>query len=159
MNNSVENPTIVDILIILANKNKGILKYLEGSEPDIKVAAEMIKSMYDKNIRLEIRYSGAGDSGEMFELENLWYGGNGLYNWKTVDTPLEERLKPLTKEQITEFETLDYWNLSDFINYDWYNNDGGGGSIYFDLHRLSIEVDGYYREYQDIDAQQEEIEL
>ena len=35
------------------------------------------------------------------------------------------------------------WMLSKHVNFDWYNNDGGGGDIVWDIHNDKVTINGY----------------
>jgi hypothetical protein len=40
-------------------------------------------------------------------------------------------------------ENFMYEILSTKYDYDWYNNDGGSGTVYFDINTLEYDVHGY----------------
>ena len=91
-----------------------------------KLAPEYIKNGYTV---IHIGYSGCGDSGEV----------NDVY----ADTNSDDN-----KIHIFNYKDNEYEEMSeiayDILTYDWYNNEGGGGSITIDLFHKEVEVDGYY---------------
>lgn len=44
-----------------------------------------------------------------------------------------------------------------FVTFDWYNNDGGGGDITWDIVADEIIINGYYNETVRTDAMTEEV--
>ena len=80
--------------------------------------------------RLAAEYSGSGDSGGIDSV----YGNNS----ETDYIPLED-----FHDRV---ENLMYEILSTRYDYDWYNNDGGNGVIYFDINTLEYDVKGYVLE-------------
>jgi hypothetical protein len=84
---------------------------------------------------VEIRYDGGGDSGQVEDVE--FYGPNGY-----------------TTEPSDKFEgdlqDLAYHILEQHYDYDWYNNDGGYGTITIELiDEPVILIDGYVRALED----------
>jgi hypothetical protein len=84
---------------------------------------------------VEIKYDGGGDSGQVEDVE--FYGPNGY-----------------TTEPSDKFEgdlqDLAYHILEQHYDYDWYNNDGGYGTISIELiDEPVILIDGYVRSVED----------
>lgn len=72
---------------------------------------------------IELSFSGSGDSG----------------NWDDQhENPLVQHLFNFLMEKK--------------VNWDWYNNDGGGGSITWDIKENVIEISGYWNETVSTDA-------
>ena len=93
-----------------------------------KLAPEYIKNGYTV---IHIYYSGCGDSGEVTEV---------YAHTNNKDTPGETHSFNYKDNEYEEMSEIAY----DILTYDWYNNDGGGGSIIIDLFHKEVEVDGYY---------------
>jgi hypothetical protein len=85
---------------------------------------------------VEIRYDGGGDSGQVDDVE--FFGDN------LDGADLNDRFEG-------DLQDLAYSILQDHYNYDWYNNDGGYGTVVisFDDEEPTINVDGYVRELTD----------
>ena len=93
-----------------------------------KLAPEYIKNGYTV---IHIYYSGCGDSGEVTEV---------YAHTNNKDTPGETHSFNYKDNEYEEMSEIAY----DILTYDWYNNDGGGGSIIIDLFHKEVEVDGHY---------------
>jgi hypothetical protein len=97
-----------------------------------KVAALMSR-LRDLDIqRVEIRYDGSGDSGSIDDVD--FY----KEKWESVDD-IAEDLRGLC-------EDLGYHVLNQHYQWDWYNNDGGYGTVIIVPGEDSITIDGYVRE-------------
>lgn len=120
-----------------------------------------------------VGYEGSGDSGECYtaegykdkefaEINNQWglsenfspYGGKDITDGKNRQAELRELFdtyKKLNPE--AEFGKDDNhleYVLSNMINYDWYNNEGGQGTVIWDLKKERVKVEGqqnYYGQY------------
>ena len=90
------------------------------------LAPEYIKNGYTN---IHIYYSGCGDSGEVTEVY--------------ADTNSSDSKTHTFRYNDTEFQEMSEI-VYDLLTYDWYNNDGGGGSKTIDLFHKEIEIDGYY---------------
>tara|TARA_R110002012_G_scaffold7615_4_gene35459 strand:+ start:2906 stop:3337 length:432 start_codon:yes stop_codon:yes gene_type:complete len=91
-----------------------------------KLAPEYIKNGYTV---IHIHYSGCGDSGEVNEVyASTNSDDNKIHSFNYKDNEYEE------------MSEIAY----DILTYDWYNNEGGGGSITIDLFHKEVEVDGHY---------------
>ena len=75
-----------------------------------------------------IHYSGCGDSGEVTEIYGTYpdKSESRYFNYKDSDY---EKLSDITY---------------DLLTYDWYNNEGGNGTIQIDLNENTIDIDAYY---------------
>jgi len=89
-----------------------------------KLAPKYIKDGYTV---IHTCYSGCGDSGEVTEVYATT-DSNEIHTFNYKDNEFQE------------MSDIVY----DLLTYDWYNNDGGGGSIAIDLVNKEIEIDGYY---------------
>ncbi len=122
---------------------------------------------------LVVYYEGGGDSGECYEMEGYktiksfkenddtgseyisfrdWE--NKDKNGKPIVIPEDDAYKKGTKGQYNVFkalkqwkkktgEDIDAWKITELIDYDWYNNDGGSGRVIFDLKKGEINIIGY----------------
>ena len=98
----------------------------------IKLAALMSR-LRDLDIeRVEIRYDGSGDSGSVEDVE--FY----RENWQTVNVSEDDDIEEQCRE-------LGYHVLEKHYNWDWYNNDGGYGSVIIIPGEDHISIDGYVR--------------
>lgn len=115
-------------------------------------------------IEVRIEFSGSGDSGNICSL--TWKGMCELEK-TSVDTFPEVKWrdaagavrvtkfypKPGMWAKDPETRTMDLWverwfnaHYDNFINYDWVNNDGGGGTLILIPQENRVELDGYYNE-------------
>lgn len=82
-------------------------------------------------VKLVAEYSGGGDSGAI----DTVYGENS-----------EDDHVNLTADLFDTAENFMYELLSNRYDYDWYNNDGGNGTVYFDINTLEFDIQGYVME-------------
>ena len=84
---------------------------------------------------VEIRYDGGGDSGQVEDVE--FFGDN--LDAKSIHDNFEGDL-----------QDLGYHLLEQHYDYDWYNNDGGYGTISIELvDEPVILINGYVRSVED----------
>jgi hypothetical protein len=109
---------------------------------------------------VEISFSGSGDSGDINDIElyrgseNVnprgWYGPideRGVREWGDNPdwTPDHQRLEGLSQEYFNE-------NLSDRVDWDWYNNDGGGGRCLIEFTTGEVSLSGWVMTPVDVDG-------
>jgi hypothetical protein len=82
-------------------------------------------------------YNGSGDSGSIETIYCEDEDGNIISIESDVESKVEEML---------------YEVLSDNYDYDWYNNDGGYGTVRINIEDKTWKVDGIVRTTQDADA-------
>ena len=89
--------------------------------------------------RVNIRYDGQGDSGQVEDVE---FDGNGIDE------------KDLNDKFEGDLQDLGYHLLEAHYSYDWYNNDGGYGDIEIDLEADTpeIHINGVIRSTEDAGA-------
>ena len=80
--------------------------------------------------KLVAEYSGSGDSG----------GIDSVYGNNSEDDHVD------LGDFHDRVENFMYEILSTKYDYDWYNNDGGSGTVYFDIDDLEYDVQGYVME-------------
>jgi hypothetical protein len=80
--------------------------------------------------KLVAEYSGSGDSG----------GIDSVYGHNSEDEHVD------LQDFHDRVENFMYEILSTKYDYDWYNNDGGSGTVYFDIDNLEYDVQGYVME-------------
>jgi hypothetical protein len=98
--------------------------------------ATLFAALKDAGVtNVEIRYDGGGDSGQVEDVD--FYGEN-------LDTAV------LTDMYEGDMQDLAYHILEQHYNWDWYNNDGGYGTINIELvDEPVILIDGYVRSVTD----------
>ena len=127
---------------------------------------------------LVVHYEGCGDSGDCYEMEgyktiksfknNINEGSEYIQHSKwegnrSIDIPEKEAYSKGTRNQYSVFkalkewnkktgEDIDSWKITDLIDYDWYNNEGGSGQVVFNLKEGKVNVIGcrYTRAQYDI---------
>jgi hypothetical protein len=82
-------------------------------------------------------YDGSGDSGSIETIYCEDEDGNVIGIESDVESKVEEML---------------YEVLSDNYDYDWYNNDGGYGTVRINIEDKTWTVNGYVRNIQDASA-------
>ena len=96
-----------------------------------KIAPKYIKQGLTS---IHIEYSGCGDSGELTEI----YGMIGREVHKPEKREWNDE-KNWYRVAGADFDDIAY----DILTYDWYNNDGGHGSILIDLENGTISIDAF----------------
>jgi len=82
------------------------------------------------------------DAESVFELSYDGYGDSGTeYISDEYPEPVRELLQ-------------DYFNT--YVNFDWYNNDGGGGHVHWDVSTNKVEIYGYYNVTESVTEIEEE---
>ena len=129
---TVETPKVnIDNLMAqwardVEKKQKEALKSLKELTP--KFVKEGLNAIF-------IHYSGCGDSGEVTEIYGTYPDSNKYTNLKS-------------ESRYFNYKDSDYEKLSDItydlLTYDWYNNEGGNGTIQIDLNENTIDIDAYY---------------
>ena len=108
------------------NKDKINNLLLSNKEKDYKKAIVLLNERHFnilKNTTIEFEFDGQGDSGEVYNVNH-----DDFFN-------------------INE-HVYDWWDIvASLIEFDWYNNDGGRGSLLIDLKNGVIRVEGGYRTY------------
>ena len=114
-----------------------------------------------------VQYQGAGDSGDCYECEGFktqeefnqskYDGGEYVKKSDWIDgqsVPLPKKEWVWTRQQIEVENCIEKynamnntkhdlpWMLTDLIQYDWYNNDGGQGRVILDTEKCIVEVEG-----------------
>ncbi len=100
-------------------QNKAINKLKE-------LAPKYIEKGYD---HITVDYNGCGDSGEVTEVSAIPYDNN-----KQIES--------------FSYKSDEYHELADIVydllTYDWYNNEGGGGSVDINFVSGEVNIDAYY---------------
>ena len=98
----------------------------------IKLAA-LMSQLRDLGVkRAEIRYDGSGDSGSIDDVEF----NSDAEKYSPMEVPVGLHSK---------CEELGYHILQTYYDWDWYNDDGGYGSVNLLPDTDTIEIDGYVR--------------
>lgn len=110
----------------------------QDKELSIKV---LFASLVEKGIALvEIEFNGSGDSGSIEE-ENV--------NFHKIDDAgyfISIKDKDIvSKDVYIQLVNLGYHILDRYYGYDWYNNEGGYGTISINLQERKWDIEGYQR--------------
>ena len=99
--------------------------------------ATLFAALKDAGVtNVEIRYDGGGDSGQV---EDVDFHGVNLDDTTNLNDKFEGDLQDLATHI-----------LEQHYDYDWYNNDGGYGTITIELvDEPVILIDGYVRSVED----------
>ena len=93
----------------------------------IKTLKEIAPKYVKKGYKIiHVSYSGCGDSGEVTEVYTAINDKTHYFNYKDNEY-----------EEISDI-------VYDLLTYDWYNNDGGGGTVDINLESGEVEIDAYY---------------
>jgi len=110
---------------------------MSAFKDDLEEAA-FVSSLKNLGItELVAEYDGSGDSGSIETIYCEDEDGNIISIESEVESKVEEML---------------YEVLSDNYDYDWYNNDGGYGTVRINIEHKTWKVDGAIRTIQDADA-------
>tara|TARA_R100001510_G_C7493740_1_gene100398 strand:- start:27 stop:461 length:435 start_codon:yes stop_codon:yes gene_type:complete len=98
-------------------------------------AIEKLKEIAPKYVKngfkvIHVSYSGCGDSGEVTEV----YATKG---WEINDDTHYFNYKDSVYKEISNI-------VYDLLTYDWYNNDGGGGTVDINFDTGEVGIDAYY---------------
>ena len=98
--------------------------------------------LLDKGIyKVQIDFSGAGDSGDIDEVEFFDTQDNAM-----SDIEISQKL-------LNRIEDFFYDEINNKVNEvgDWVNNEGGYGSLYYFPETKTVKVDYYQRTVEDYD--------
>lgn len=110
---------------------------------------EAVLLLKDRGIvKLEIRYEGSGDSGS---IEDCHY-----YDAEDDESYYYRAQIGITEEQHDEIINLVYPMLDDIEN--WYNNDGGYGTVTINLNDFTYSIENNVR-FTDVETYEHEGEL
>lgn len=92
----------------------------------------LLVNLKDKGVtKIEITFSGSGDSGDIDELE-FYTGADYISN----------RQDYISNEDYNTLESNCYTLIDECIEgADWYNNEGGNGKIYIYLESMTADVE------------------
>lgn len=130
-------------MIVEPNKNKVIhesykdlmARHRKNEMAKQYAALEKLQALKPKYVKkgykiIHVTYSGCGDSGEVTEVYATVKGdideGTHQFNYKD--------------DEYDEISEIVY----DLLTYDWYNNDGGGGTVDINFNRGEVGIDAYY---------------
>jgi hypothetical protein len=118
--------------------------------------------------QLRVTFSGAGDSGSIddwdvegavgtFDALDKIIVTEALESVRYVQDGVEDVWRISNGVDPTLNEWIDKWVNAhavddSYVGFDWYNNDGGGGTITFFPFEGRYEVDGYYNVTEMVDA-------
>ena len=153
----------------------------KASELSVKLASKRITeevepeilSIFQRALKLgiqgvEFEFSGSGDSGDLQETALVrsydedgdpeYHFGSTIHKEVKLDngTRMEAVANPAWTPEHEQFEKdlVDFFHndLSDRIDWDWYNNEGGGGDIKVNFTTGHVEISGYYYAQHDADG-------
>ena len=138
---------------------------LQASVGLLKIKADLmiLRDKYKfKKYVIELTYSGSGDSGEINDISIITknHKCNNIckYNAHTVTEFLKEEFNYEKSTRIRRetlinliFDRLKE-NTYDILTYDWYNNEGGQGTVTFDIDKLKIDIDGSYNVQEEVNC-------
>lgn len=114
------------------------------SKEKYELPSGLILRLKDLEIKkILVEFSGSGDSGGIDDIY--------LYNIEDIDILSSEYNEIDSEEKVSlrdKIETFAYRFIDAKINFNWWNNEGGRGSIEIDLIKNIIESEGqeYYTE-------------
>ena len=121
---SIEHESYQDIIARWrADQNKQQNKAINKLK---ELAPKYIEKGYD---RISVDYNGCGDSGEVTELSVF-----------PTDNDKEMITLSYKSDEYDEISEIVY----DLLTYDWYNNEGGGGSVHINFVSGEVNIDAYY---------------
>ena len=109
----------------------------------IRIGLIQLKERYLLDgFKIQLEYSGAGDSGEMYDttFHKGQMQGLEIDEIFTTREDFDNKAKTRIREIIERLIEDSY----DILTYDWYNNEGGQGTIEFDINELKVYVHGSY---------------
>ena len=123
------------------------LKRLYQSIISRQLLSDFLSKLRGKNImKVEVSYNGYGDSGESFDVSYFDKEGNGHTDgaWNYSDSQQRKFADTvqINRQEIDKF----YEALETLVDYDWVNNEGGGGTIVIDTETKKIDIDPHYNE-------------
>jgi hypothetical protein len=94
---------------------------------EAEIMAAML-SLYEQGVEMvEVDFSGSGDSGDIDEWRYL--------DSESDEIDIDEKSKAIIKKIGEEIINNNY-------DYDWYNNEGGRGTLYMNLKEKTWNIDG-----------------
>ena len=117
----------------------------EKKETDSQQLKAICKKLSKYGIKtIEVRFCGSGDSGEVEEVKFI----SATKEYDSQDLP-ELQKAVLSAGLGDDIEKLsnEIGDIAvEFIEGDWYNNDGGQGTIYIDTKRAHLRIEVGYNE-------------
>jgi hypothetical protein len=83
--------------------------------------------------KISIEYDGGGDSGSIESIQFIDKDGK----------PIADEVIPT--DYMSSIDTAGYEILHSLYQTDWWNNEGGFGTLIIDLETKEYTIDGYYR--------------
>lgn len=98
-------------------------------------------------LHIVVEFNGQGDSGQIDDIHL-----RGIADEDIKDMPLPPELAALFDEPRADMatvhkfiETWCYDEIERIVDFDWYNNDGGGGTITIEPYTGLFKIDAYQR--------------
>jgi hypothetical protein len=113
----------------------------QDKELNIKM---LFASLAEKGIvEIHIGFDGSGDSGSIDDDITCY-----VENSDSEQIPAEN----ISDEVKKNLSDLGYHILERYYDYDWYNNDGGYGTIHINIKEQEWDIEGYQRTYDTIEV-------
>lgn len=124
--------------------------WLKEQKKKQNVAEKRLKDLMDvfenrQILKATLEYTGYGDGGDQWELIFYDKSNNALEFPSYVNATKKARLQEDLNVSSVEIDDLNT-SLEDLLTYDWYNNEGGGGTMEIDFVKKTINLDAYYNE-------------
>jgi hypothetical protein len=146
MNPSTTTTTTTTESLIVAAK-------LRGEDNPILLS---LLHLYNQGIRLvTVGFSGGGDSGDVQDVHYYRDGsGDEVSGPKQVWNSEKQQvdLVPGEVDEPEHFTDQLYELIQSHVDHDWVNNEGGGGTIDIDLNTLEVDIQSYWNETVQRDA-------
>lgn len=112
----------------------------------IGIKAMINEKIIDEEDEVTIEYSGSGDSGDVSHV---------VWNIKILKDVPVNTIGNESRQILNDLYNQDVWDVLNALNYDWYNNDGGYGTIHVNLYHMNYSIEGYAYELKESLEQQE----
>lgn len=113
----------------------------QDKELNIKM---LFASLAEKGIvEIHIGFDGSGDSGSIDDDITCY-----VENSDSEQIPAEN----ISDEVKNNLSDLGYHILYTYYNYDWYNNEGGYGTIHISIKNQDWDIEGYQRTYDTVEV-------
>jgi len=120
-----------------------------SKDKELDIKSLFINLQMQGIVKVSIPFDGSGDSGSVQEDDIEAY----ILNPSTNEEKLADNHDDILTSSInSSLSDLAYHILDKYYFYDWYNNEGGYGTIHIDIIEQSWHIDGYQRIYTSEEA-------
>jgi hypothetical protein len=104
----------------------------------------LLRKLHHRGIHaLHVTFSGYGDNGDINDI--TCFGGPQNAQVE-VPFPKPDLMQPENNIEQDHLHNVISVFIEDNVTCDWYNNEGGGGDVRFNLHDMSYRITSYYNE-------------